>query len=59
MRLGGGARRLHHKEVIMKSFICELEKNNKIHKAIVKAETQEQAINDLSLNWTVLSIKEK
>jgi len=41
----------------MKSFICELEKNGKVHKALVKAESEEQAINDLSSNWRVVSIK--
>ena len=42
----------------MKTFLCELERDGKIHKAIVKADTEQEAVNDLSLNWRVVNIKE-
>jgi hypothetical protein len=43
----------------MKTFICQIEKDNKVHNAIVKAETKEQAVKDLSINWKVIKISEK
>jgi len=42
----------------MKTFICEIEKDNQVHNAIVKAETKEQAVKDLSINWKVIEINE-
>jgi hypothetical protein len=43
----------------MKTFSCKIEKDNKVHNAIVKAETKEQAVKDLSNNWKVIEIGEK
>jgi hypothetical protein len=43
----------------MKTFSCKIEKDNKVHNAIVKAETKEQAVKDLSINWKVIEIREK
>ena len=42
----------------MKTFLCELERDGKVSKAIVRANDVEEATNNLSLNWQVISIKE-
>ena len=42
----------------MKTFICEIEKDNQVHNAIVKADTKEQEVKDLSNNWKVIEINE-
>lgn len=42
----------------MKTFICKIEKDNQVHNAIVKADTKEQAVKDLSNIWKVIEINE-
>jgi hypothetical protein len=42
----------------MKTFLCDLERDGKVCKAIVRANGVEEAVRNLSLNWRVVSIKE-
>jgi hypothetical protein len=41
-----------------KTFLCDLERDGKVCKAIVRANDVEEAVRNLSLNWRVISIKE-